>query len=33
MKKNIDENKVIEISNIKQEPEWMKEFRLKSYNF
>ena len=31
MKKNIDENKVIEISNIKQEPDWMKEFRLKAY--
>jgi len=31
MKKNIDENKVIEISNIKQEPEWMKEFRLNAY--
>lgn len=31
MKKNIDENKVIEISNIKQEPIWMQEFRLKSY--
>ena len=31
MKKNIDENKVIEISNIKQEPDWMKEFRLNSY--
>ena len=31
MKKNIDENKVIEISKIKNEPEWMTEFRLKSY--
>ncbi|MGM9849434.1 MAG: Fe-S cluster assembly protein SufB [Bacilli bacterium] len=31
MKKNIDENKVIEISNIKQEPDWMKEFRLNAY--
>ena len=31
MKKNIDEKKVIEISNIKQEPIWMQEFRLKSY--
>jgi len=31
MKKNIDENKVIEISNIKNEPTWMKEFRLKAY--
>ena len=31
MKKNIDENKVIEISNIKQEPVWMKEFRINSY--
>jgi len=31
MKKNIDENKVIEISNIKQEPNWMKEFRINAY--
>ena len=31
MKKNIDENKVIEISNIKNEPTWMREFRLKAY--
>lgn len=31
MKKNIDENKVIEISKIKQEPTWMQEFRLKAY--
>ena len=31
MKKNIDENKVIEISNIKNEPAWMKEFRLNAY--
>ena len=31
MKKNIDESKVIEISNIKKEPSWMQEFRLKAY--
>ena len=31
MKKNIDEEKVIEISNIKKEPIWMKEFRLNAY--
>ena len=31
MKKNINEEKVIEISNIKNEPAWMKEFRLNSY--
>ena len=31
MKKNINEEKVIEISNIKKEPDWMKEFRLNSY--
>ena len=31
MKKNINEEKVIEISNIKNEPAWMKEFRLNAY--
>ena len=31
MKKNINEKKVIEISNIKNEPNWMTEFRLNSY--
>jgi Fe-S cluster assembly protein SufB len=31
MKKNIDENKVIEISNIKKEPTWMREFRINAY--
>lgn len=33
MKKELglDENKIIEISKIKDEPEWMRKFRLKSY--
>jgi len=31
MKKSINEKKVIEISNIKQEPKWMTDFRLQSY--
>ena len=31
MKKSINEEKVLEISNIKQEPDWMKEFRLNAY--
>ena len=31
MKKNINKEKVIEISNIKNEPIWMQEFRIKSY--
>lgn len=31
MKKNINEEKVIEISNIKKEPNWMQEFRLNAY--
>lgn len=33
MKKELglDKNKIIEISKIKNEPEWMREFRLKSY--
>ena len=31
VKKNIDKEKVIEISNIKKEPIWMKEFRIKAY--
>ena len=33
MKKELglDENKIIEISKIKNEPEWMRKFRLKSY--
>jgi Fe-S cluster assembly scaffold protein SufB len=30
--KGLDINKVKEISNIKNEPNWMKEFRLSSYN-
>ncbi|HHW68947.1 MAG TPA: Fe-S cluster assembly protein SufB [Tenericutes bacterium] len=30
--KNIDSNKIIEISQIKNEPDWMKDFRLKSFN-
>ena len=31
MKKNINEDKVIEISNIKKEPDWMKKFRINAY--
>lgn len=31
MRKNINEEKVIEISKIKQEPDWMTEFRINSY--
>lgn len=31
MKKALDKNKVVEISNIKKEPEWMTEFRVKAY--
>ena len=30
--KTLNEEKVIEISNIKKEPKWMTEFRLKSYH-
>ena len=30
--KTLNEEKVIEISNIKKEPNWMTEFRLKSYH-
>lgn len=31
MEKSIDINKVIEISNIKKEPAWMKDFRINAY--
>ena len=32
MGKGINKSKVIEISKIKKEPDWMKDFRINSYN-
>lgn len=31
MNKKLDQNKIMEISKIKKEPDWMKEFRLEAY--
>ena len=31
MKKGISKSKVIEISKLKNEPKWMRDFRIKSY--